>query len=268
MAFGENNKRQLIFRALLHAGDEISAIESAPYNIRTKSDSSPVTDADLVSDSIIRKALSEISPDIPVASEEQAFNTDNADLPSKFWLLDPLDGTKEFIKGNGEYCISLALIVNNRPVEAYIYAPTQKRLWYAVKDNGAYLMDRETPVRLPLYNHRKNEALILLRSRSHHNTAESKWYESATNNSRIEVKEQGSAIKFCMLAEGKADLYIKKGRIFGWDIAAGDLILTESGGLLLAYGNDKEIAYKFDKSEMPSFIACGQRIENPENWLF
>ncbi len=267
MAFGKNNKRKLIFRALQDAGDAISSIESAGYNIQTKSDSTPVTEADLLSDSIIRKALSEISPDIPVASEEQAFNTDNVDTPAKFWLLDPLDGTKEFIKGNGEYCISLALIVNNRPVEAYIYAPTLKKLWFAIKNGGAYVMDRETPVGLPLLNHRKKKALILLRSRSHHNTAESKWYEIATNNTIIEVKEQGSAIKFCMLAEGKADIYIKKGRIFGWDIAAGDLILAESGGLLLAYGTEKKIAYKFDKSEMPFFVACGQRIENPENWL-
>lgn len=128
MAFGKNNKRKLIFRALQDAGDAISSIESAGYNIQTKSDSTPVTEADLLSDSIIRKALSEISPDIPVASEEQAFNTDNVDTPAKFWLLDPLDGTKEFIKGNGEYCISLALIVNNRPVEAYIYAPTLKTM--------------------------------------------------------------------------------------------------------------------------------------------
>jgi 3'(2'), 5'-bisphosphate nucleotidase len=267
MALGQNYNKKLIFRALRDAGDAILSIESGTFSIRSKSDNSPVTDADLVSDSIIRKALREISPDIPVASEEHSFNIHDDIIPAKFWLLDPLDGTKEFIKGNGEYCISLALIVNKRPAEAYIYAPSLKKMWFAAKNSGAFVTDSETTARLPLLNPAKNEALVLLRSRSHHNSAELEWYREASRSDTIRVKKQGSVLKFCMIAEGKADLYIKKGRIFGWDIAAGDLILKESGGLVLAYGTEMEILYKFDTSEMPFFVACGPRIKKPEQWL-
>jgi 3'(2'), 5'-bisphosphate nucleotidase len=268
MAFGQNNHRKLIIEALQDAGQAISAIEAGAYKISHKDDSSPLTDADLISDSIIRKALSNLSPDIPVVSEEQEVKTESIELPGKFWLLDPLDGTKEFIKGNGEYCISLALIISGRPVEGYIYSPVQKVLWYAIKGQGAFRLENTAKVRLPSLGSKEEKSWLLLRSRSHHNNKEETWYKKASENREIIINYQGSAIKFCRIAEGSADLYVKKGRIFGWDIAAGDLILEESGGKLAAYGNDREISYKFDKAEMPFFVACGHRVVNPENWLF
>lgn len=262
------NKR-IIFESLREAGDSIRRMEAVDYNINRKSDKSPVTNADLISDSIIRKALYNISPDIPVVSEEQPLKTENIEMPRKFWLLDPLDGTKEFIKGNGEYCISLALIEAGRPSEGYIYSPVQNILWYAIKDQGAFRLENDTREKLPSsHSFKENNSWLLLRSRSHHNNREEEWHRQASVIKKISVDYQGSAIKFCRIAEGSADLYIKKGKIFGWDIAAGDLILSESGGRLIAYGPDREISYKFDKSEMPCFVACGHRVVNPERWLF
>jgi len=262
------SNRRIIFESLREAGNKIQRIESGDYNINTKSDKSPVTDADLISDSIIRNMLADNFPDIPVLSEEQSISRASIDKPSLFWLLDPLDGTKEFIKGNGEYCICLALIDKGRPVEAYIYAPSSDIIWFALKNRGAFVLNNEIPEKLPLLNTDSNRPLILLRSRSHHNLTESEWYNTASESETIEIREQGSAIKFCRIAEGRADLYIKKGTIFGWDIAAGDLILCESGGRLISYDSTHEISYSFDSSEMPHFLACGHRIKDPEKWLF
>lgn len=258
---------RIIFESLREAGDNIRRIESGTYIINNKSDKSPITDADLISDSIIRNMLSDNFKDIPVLSEEQSNSQGSNDKPSLFWLLDPLDGTKEFIKGNGEYCISLALIEEGRPVEAYIYWPAQMILWYAIKGEGAYRVEDNKASKLPINNKETGSPLLLLQSRSHTKNEEVLWYEKASLIENIEIQQQGSAIKFCHIAEGRADFYIKKGRIYGWDIAAGDLILSESGGRLMSYGLGGDIIYSFDKSEMPHFIACSYRIDNPAEWL-
>ena len=255
--------------ALRKAGKEIRNFEkSGILDIKYKSDLSPLTIADDTSNSVITGILKNIFPDIPVLSEEDDIKPETKGCCDLFWLLDPLDGTKEFIKGNGEYCISLALIEKGRPVEAYIYWPTKKILWYAIKGEGAYRVKDKEASKLPLKNPDKKSTLLLLRSRSHHKHEEVLWYEKASLVKDIEIQQQGSAIKFCFIAEGSADFYIKKGKIHGWDIAAGDLILSESGGKLMAYGLTSEISYNYDKSEMPHFIACSYRIDKPENWLF
>jgi 3'(2'), 5'-bisphosphate nucleotidase len=263
-----SKKRLEIISALRHAGEAMIHLEeSGDYKINNKSDQTPVTCADKISDSIIRKMLVRVYPDIPVISEEHS-PSGLADInPFSFWLLDPLDGTKEFIKGNGEYCISLALIENKRPVEAYIYSPVDDKFRIAVKGMGAYRIVNDSLVKLPASDSREKESLLLLRSRSHHGKEEIDWLARASEHEEIESYEQGSAIKFCRIAEGNADLYVKKGRIFGWDIAAGDLILKESGGGIISFDTGKELYYNSGDLTMPHFLAYGSRINNPEHYL-
>lgn len=258
-------KTKKIISCVELAGTAIRAIEcAAEYKTEYKEDKSPVTEADLESDRIITEALSKICPGIPVISEESLRPPDNS---GKFWLLDPIDGTKEFIAGNGEYCISLALIDRGRPVEAYLHAPAGKITWFAIKNRGAYRLENNKAVKLPDKNTNGNKAFRVLKSRSHHAETESLWFERCSEKHKLESSVQGSAIKFARIAEGSADLHIKKGRIFGWDIAAGDLLLSESGGGMAAYPSGSEIAYYPGNKIMPQFLAYSHRVSNPAVFL-
>ena len=144
-----NNISEEIINTLRHAGEVVREIEEkVSYSIDLKADKSPVTLADFSSDKIIRESLATLTPDIPLISEES--DADRA-VKQIFWLLDPIDGTKEFISGNGEYCISLALIANGRPVAAYIYSPVSKHLWTATLGSGAYLVYRGEKQKLATY---------------------------------------------------------------------------------------------------------------------
>jgi 3'(2'), 5'-bisphosphate nucleotidase len=232
-----------------------------------RQDFSPVTRADLESDSFIRGKLGKLTPGINVISEEEAKSWCIQSEYNKFWLLDPIDGTKEFIAGNGEYCISLALIDRDRPVEAYLHAPVSKITWFAIKGRGAYRLENNKAVKLPDKNTNGNKAFRVLKSRSHHAETESLWFERCSEKHMLESSVQGSAIKFARIAEGSADLHIKKGRIFGWDIAAGDLLLSESGGGMTAYPSGSEIVYYPGNKIMPEFLAYGHRISNPAVFL-
>lgn len=247
------------------AGTVIRAIEKkATYTTNYKEDNSPVTEADLESDRIICKALAKICPEIPVISEESLRPSENSE---QFWLLDPIDGTKEFIDGNGEYCISLALIEKGRPVEAYLHAPVIKLTWFAIKGRGAFRLENNNAVKLPDKSISGGEAFRVLKSRSHHSEKEQDWFNKVSEYHRLESLVQGSAIKFGRIAEGSADLHIKKGRIFGWDIAAGDLLLSESGGGIASYPQGDKINYLPSNAVMPEFLAYGSRINNPGGWL-
>lgn len=253
-----------VYLALKSSGIAICNIEKSNYSVRTKSDLTPVTEADLESDRIICEALLRMYPTIPVISEETFSNrTINSD---KFWLLDPLDGTKEFIAGNGEYCISLALIENAQPIEAYIFAPRSDEFWFAKKNHGAYKLVNNKFIKLTASKSEKGP-LLLLRSRSHHNSLEENWYNRISEDRKINIEVQGSAIKFCRIAEGMADLYIKKGNIYSWDIAAGNLILRESGGDIIAYPDGKQIQYLSTEFKMPFFLAYSFRIKKPQDML-
>ncbi|MEE4115900.1 MAG: 3'(2'),5'-bisphosphate nucleotidase CysQ [Marinilabiliaceae bacterium] len=258
-------KTKKIISSVELAGTSIRAIEKkAAYTTVYKQDNSPLTEADLESDRIITEALAKICPGIPVISEESLRPSENSKI---FWLLDPIDGTKEFIAGNGEYCISLALIDRGRPVEAYLHAPVSKITWFALKGRGAYRLKNNKAVKLPDKNIKGNKAFRVLKSRSHHAETESLWFERCSEKHKMESSVQGSAIKFARIAEGSADLHIKKGRIFGWDIAAGDLLLSESGGGMAAYPSGSEIVYYPENKIMPEFLAYGHRVSNPALFL-
>ena len=252
---------------LKKAGDKILEYYSEEnYTIETKSDNSPVTDADLESEKIIKEALMKLTPDIGIISEESA--QESAEIPDRdlFWLIDPLDGTREFINRTDEFCVIISLIRNGTPVEGYIYAPIKDTFCYAIEGEGAWMETNGTKSRLPAID--KSGDYTILKSRSHHGRGEDKWMKKAEDRTKLSSQSQGSAIKFCLIAEGEADFYIKTGPIYEWDIAAGSLILKESGGGLVDIKTGKEPAFIGSNKTAPYFIAYGSRIKDPSAWLF
>ncbi|HUS87460.1 MAG TPA: 3'(2'),5'-bisphosphate nucleotidase CysQ [Bacteroidales bacterium] len=257
-----------IISILLEASSRILEIyNSDSLDIEVKADRSPVTQADLVSDKVIIERLHQLTPGLLIISEEsEPVKQDDNFAQDRFWLLDPLDGTKEFIARNGEFCISLALIEKGYPIEGYIYAPVPGEFWYAVKDEGAFKWIDGQPVKLPLI--RVSGDFTLLKSRSHHGIPEDRWVNNAEKLIKLQFLTHGSAIKFCLIAEGRADLYLKKRAVYGWDIAAGAIILQESGGGILEFDTGRAIKFNPDKSPVSNFLAYGNRIIDPASLLF
>jgi 3'(2'), 5'-bisphosphate nucleotidase len=229
---------------------------SGNFDTHTKIDQSPLTRADIISNKIITSGLSEITPNIPVISEEtKHLPYEVRKMYSEVWIIDPIDGTREFVSQNGEFCICLALIRERRPVAGFILAPVTGELWYAIQGEGAWLVKDSLKTRLPI--HYPGETKLILRSRSHHNSAEKEWLEKYRSKYNAEVIIQGSAIKFCRLAEGNASVYPKFGPINEWDIAAGDIILREAGGKITEVETGEEPLYNKESLIQPFFIASG-----------
>ncbi len=216
--------------AALRARAKILEIMGHDYEVQYKADESPVTAADLASQDVLAGVLGEYFPDIPILSEEQA-----ADPYSKrrewkeFWMLDPLDGTKEFVRGNGEFTINVALISNNQPVIGILDWPVGGITYRAVARHGAYRFvdGRAEAIHVRTY-HNPCRALI---SRSHRQ-AEVDWLKSA--GLTVETLEMmGSALKFCRVAEGAVDIYPRMAPNMEWDSAAGQLLIEEAGGKVI-----------------------------------
>jgi 3'(2'), 5'-bisphosphate nucleotidase len=256
-----------ILQLIERAGKEIVKIyHHGDFNIKTKSDNSPVTRADLASDKIIKSGLRVITPGIPVFSEE----TKEIDfkIRSKWnplWILDPLDGTKEFIARNDEFCISLALVADNLPVAGFIHSPVTLETWMAIKNEGAYKISEGKKIRLPFLT--PSGTYRINRSRSHHSEKEEKWIENFRKQNETVIAIFGSAIKFCKIAEGISDIYPKFSRIHEWDIAAGHLIIEESGGRIIETITMKPPVYNKESYFQPPFIAFGKRIRNWEKLI-
>ena len=251
-----------ILHLIERAGKEIVKIyHQGDYNIKIKSDDSPVTRADLASDKIIKSGLEIITPRIPVFSEE----TKDIDfrIRSKWnplWILDPLDGTKEFIAKNDEFCISLALVSHNMPIAGFIYAPVTTEMWMASKGEGSFKITEGKMIRLPFLTPSGTYRINI--SRSHHSEKEEEWIENFRKENEAVIAIFGSAIKFCKIAEGISDIYPKFSRIHEWDIAAGHLIIEESGGKIIETKTGKPPVYNKESYFQPPFIAFGKRIKN------
>jgi 3'(2'), 5'-bisphosphate nucleotidase len=256
-----------IINLIENAGMEILKIYNyKKFNIRVKEDNSPVTLADLASDKIIKSGLAEITPGIPVFSEETkeiAFEVRSEWNP--LWILDPLDGTKEFISKNNEFCISLALVFNQQPVAGFIHAPVTSETWIAFRGEGAYKIIEGKKIILPAFT--PSWAYRISISRSHYNESEAAWIEKLKEQHEVVVAIQGSAIKFCRIAEGISDIYPKFGLIHEWDVAAGHLIIEESGGNLIETLTRFPPVYNKKSYFQPPFIAFGSRIKDWEKLM-
>lgn len=257
----------MIISLLNKAGSEIMNIYSkVDLGIRIKDDESPVTIADLASDSIIKTGLYEITPGLNVFSEE----TKDIDYAIRsewdpLWILDPLDGTKEFIARNGEFCISLALVSDRNVIAGFIHAPVTGESWIAFKGKGAWKLSSGERIKLPFTT--ISGPLRVNRSRSHFTDKESRYIETVGRHYDIITEIHGSAVKFCRIAEGISDIYPKFSSIHEWDIAAGHLIVEEAGGIVAEVSGLKPPQYnKKDYFQAP-FVAFGHRIRNWKDLL-
>lgn len=241
------------------AGEVILNYYNENVDVIYKDDESPLTKADLASHKIITDSIKKITPDIPILSEEEFIDWKIRKKWKKYWLIDPLDGTKEFIKKNDEFTVNIALIENNRPILGVIYTPALNELFYSIKNFGSYkiftkkkLNTLKEAKRISI-NKKKSNKIKIVGSRSHSNPKLDKWVNK--NFNEFDILQKGSSLKFCLIAEGSADIYPRFGPTSEWDIAAGHIILEEAGGKLKSIDN-KEILYNEKENILnPEFFA-------------
>ena len=226
--------------------------------VNFKADDSPLTLADEASHKVIAPALQQHYPDIPVISEE------GKDIPYEtrqgweyFWLVDPLDGTKEFIKRNGQFTVNIALIHQQRPVLGVIYTPVTEELYFATKEGyasdveqGAYKkVGGEEPISLQVRHQSENR--VAVRSSSHASEEEDQVLK---DYNVTESMARGSSLKFCMVAEGKADIYYRHGPTMEWDTAAGQAIVEGAGGIMYQETSDRPFTYNKESLRNSGFL--------------
>ena len=255
------NKENLleIVNISVDAGEVILNYYNENVDVIYKDDESPLTKADLASHKIITDSIKKITPDIPILSEEEFIDWKIRKKWKKYWLIDPLDGTKEFIKKNDEFTVNIALIENNRPILGVIYTPALNELFYSIKNFGSYkiltkkkLNTLKEAKRISI-NKKKSNKIKIVGSRSHSNPILDKWVNK--NFNEFDILQKGSSLKFCLIAEGSADIYPRFGPTSEWDIAAGHIILEEAGGKLKSIDN-KEILYNEKENILnPEFFA-------------
>jgi 3'(2'), 5'-bisphosphate nucleotidase len=256
----KNNLLLKVCNIAIKAGEEILKYYTEDIHVTHKDDSSPLTKADLASNKIIMNALQQLDSTIPILSEESLVEWKERKNWTKYWLVDPLDGTKEFIKQNGEFTVNIALIENNKPILGVIFTPVKFDLYFAQKNYGSYkinssskLINLQEAVKIFVANQSSIKRII--GSRSHSNQTFDSWVNQNFPNS--EIVQAGSSLKFCLVAEGAADIYPRFGPTSEWDIAAGHIIVNEAGGRVNTFENT-EINYNQKEDLLnPQFYAIG-----------
>ncbi|MBU2711896.1 3'(2'),5'-bisphosphate nucleotidase CysQ [Zooshikella sp. WH53] len=232
------------------------------FGIREKLDHSPVTEADMASHQIIVEGLQQLTPEIPVLSEESsAVPFSSRRTWSTFWLVDPLDGTKEFIQRNGEFTINIALIENNHPALGIIFVPVTHEMYYAEGQVGAFWESAEGEVQ-PIHVNSLLQADIvnIIASRSHMGERLSPFLSHlAEILPAINISHLGSALKFCLIAEGKSDFYPRLTPTSEWDTAAAQAIVEAAGGCIVDF-NFQPLTYNTRESLLnPPFLVLGDK---------
>lgn len=244
----------------LAAGDVILDIYHSEFTVRSKDDRSPVTNADEAAERVILSELAKLTPEIPIIAEESvASDGIPENVGKRFWLVDPLDGTKEFISKNGEFTVNIALIEDGVPTTGVVYAPARGRLFVGTADGATCQNMDQAGVwgeSRPITVRRASDAgLIVVASRSHRDAQTDDYLE------QFEVRElisAGSSLKFCLIAAGEADLYPRLGRTMEWDTAAGDAVLRAAGGTVDTLDGQPLIYGKAPVYDNPFFVAKGR----------
>lgn len=252
-----------INKIAIDAGKRIMAIYEMDFDIYEKKDESPLTEADLASHHLIINELSSLDTGFPILSEESA-DIDWKERQSwqTYWLIDPLDGTKEFIKKNGEFTVNIALIHQNNPVLGVVYAPAIDILYYASEEIGAWKQGSGVAHQINIST-KAESPIRVVGSRSHQSEAMAVYLSQYPNHEMIPM---GSSLKLCLVAEGKADLYPRLGPTSEWDTAAAHAIVNSAGGKCVVYDAEKNVelealAYNTKESLLnPYFIVKGPEI--------
>lgn len=250
-------------RLALEAGDKIMEIYNADdFEVKTKSDASPVTEADEAADALISAGLRAAFPEVLLVTEEQAAS--HSKQADTFLIVDPLDGTKEFVHRRGDFTVNIAYVENGVPTRGVVYAPAKERMFFtladgsAVEEEGPFAKDAVgtlTPIKV---SQADNAALLVVASKSHRDQATDDYINKyAVQDS----KSAGSSLKFCLVATGEADIYPRVGRTMEWDTAAGHAVLHGAGGKVVRFDDHSPLVYGKEGYANPFFIAYSPSVE-------
>ena len=244
-------------RLALEAGDLIMEIyNSDDFDIRAKSDDSPVTAADVAADAHISAGLRAAFPGVTLVTEEQAAS--HSERAGSFLIVDPLDGTNEFIRRRGDFTVNIAYVENGAPVRGVVYAPAKGRMFYtdargqSVEETGDLAKERVGQVAPLKVSQPDNGALMVVASKSHRDQATDDYI---ARYNVADMKSAGSSLKFCLVATGEADIYPRLGRTMEWDTAAGQAVLAGAGGQVVRFDDHAPLEYGKAGYENPFFIA-------------
>jgi len=254
---------KIAINASIKGGYAIMEVYASDFAVEYKNDKSPLTFADKNCNDLIECLL--LKTGIPIISEEGTeVSFDKRKKWEYSWLVDPLDGTKEFVKRNGEFTVNIALIHNGSPIMGVIYVPVKAELYFAMKDLGSYKISRdavisdlddliEKSIKLPIEYNREN--YVIVGSRSHMSAETEEFFdEEKKEHGNVEVMAVGSSLKLCMVAEGKADAYPRYAPTMEWDTGAGDAICRMAGFQVLQYNTDIPVVYNKENLLNPWFL--------------
>lgn len=237
------------------AAELIMGYYSGEITVQHKTDKSPVTEADIAANEFIKRKLQELTPNIPVVSEENSEAENNeAACGGAFWIVDPLDGTKSYINKTGEFTVNISLIKNCRPQGGVVYIPAQSIGYFTAEDGNAYKqIGHNLPNEIKVRK-KPDSQIVVVASKSHMTSTTEEYIASLGKN--IQLISASSSLKFCMIAEGKADIYPRFGNTMEWDTAAGHAVLMAAGGHV-EYPDGSPLLYKKKGFLNPFFIAKG-----------
>ncbi len=237
------------------AGKKILEIYQGDFDVVRKDDQSPLTAADLAAHDMIVAGLSELTPDIPVLSEEEAgIPFTQRRVWQTYWLVDPLDGTREFVKRNGEFTVNIALIHNHIPVLGVIDAPVLNTIYYAAQGHGSWKIEGLGSAQRISVRPCPDTGVVVVGSRSHGGDSLNKFLSALGDH---ELRSIGSSLKSCLVAEGNADIYPRLGPTSEWDTAAAQCVVEEAGGVLVEL-DMQPLRYNTKESLLnPHFLVIG-----------
>ncbi len=244
-----------LINTFIKAGKVAKDLNQKELKIIIKKDNSPVTNGDLAVDEMLRNQIANLTPNIPIISEETV-NLSEKNINKNFWLIDPIDGTKEYIKKGDEYTLNAALIVNLQPAIGIVYAPKKERLFFSYGKKKAFETSNNTTITLNCEKKVKNKIIALVNSDKIHE-------EILDIHKKYMVDEtikMSSSYKFCVLAAGEADIYAAKARAFEWDIAAGQAILEHAGGFVTSHDGKKFLYGKENYKNLPLIALRGSNL--------
>lgn len=254
---------QVMRRLALEAGDVIMEIYgSDDFEVKSKSDDSPVTAADEAADALISAGLRAAFPDVLLVTEEQADS--HGQQAAEFLIVDPLDGTKEFIHRRGDFTVNIAYVKDGTPIRGVVYAPARDRMFFtradgqSIEEIGPFNKDALGEVKEINVSTPDNDALMVVASKSHRDQATDDYINKyAVKDS----KSAGSSLKFCLVATGEADIYPRVGRTMEWDTAAGHAVLNGAGGAVVRFDDHAPLTYGKPIYENPFFIAYAKGVD-------
>lgn len=253
---------KILRKLAIEAGRITLTYYESPLDVRRKSDESPVTLADEAADAHISAGLRAAFPDIALVTEEQSA-THQAQA-TRFFIVDPLDGTKEFINKRGDFTVNIAYVENGVPLFGVVYAPAKGRLFItgengqALEETGDFDIDAIGPTRPIRVKEADNAALVVVASKSHRDAATDAYISRYAVH---EARSAGSSLKFCLVATGEADLYPRLGPTMEWDTAAGDAVLRAAGGLVLDFETKDIFRYGKPGFRNSFFLACSPNVQ-------